>query len=466
MINPFENMGFEKRNFVSNSKYIREDDIFISLNGGIKYLKKNQIEKLSLILIDSKYKAPINEKILRIDNLEDNYLQWIDDIYEINQSTFKNFFVTGTNGKSTTIDFLSQVFSLNSRPNSTVGTLGTYLNGSKFFDNNLTTEEPLFLRSVLRRCKDNNIRNLFIEASSIGIAQNRLKGLKIQHAALTNISRDHLDYHKSFDSYLMSKLELAQKNSLQTLTYNLDDKNFSSMNKIFTGKEIFSLSSLKKNAEIFFEIKEIYKDGTVSFSAKTPWGNYESNSKVYTKYNIYNLLISLPYYHAVNSNINEFFSAVEEINLPQGRLQKISDTNIFIDFAHTPDALSSVCSELVISKNKRINLLFGAGGNRDKGKRKLMGKIAQKYANKIYLTSDNPRDENPEEIIDMIIEGITDIDKVTIETDRAKAIKLAVNDLSNDEILLIAGKGHENYQIVENRKQPFSDYEEILKCIK
>ena len=162
MINPFENMGFEKRNFVSNSKYIKEDDIFISLNGGIKYLKKNQIEKLSLILIDSKYKAPIHEKILRIDNLEDNYLQWIDDIYEINQSTFKNFFVTGTNGKSTTIDFLSQVFSLNSRPNSTVGTLGTYLNGSKFFDNNLTTEEPLFLRSVLRRCKDNNIRNLFI----------------------------------------------------------------------------------------------------------------------------------------------------------------------------------------------------------------------------------------------------------------------------------------------------------------
>ena len=98
-------MGFEKRNFVSNSKYIKDDDIFISLNGGIKYLKKNQIEKLSLILIDSKYKVPINEKILKIDNLEENYLQWIDDIYEINQSAFKNFFVTGTNGKSTTIDF-------------------------------------------------------------------------------------------------------------------------------------------------------------------------------------------------------------------------------------------------------------------------------------------------------------------------------------------------------------------------
>ena len=209
--------------------------------------------------------------------------------------------------KAQQLIFFSQVFSLNSRPNSTVGTLGTYLNGSKFFDNNLTTEEPLFLRSVLRRCKDNNIRNLFIEASSIGIAQNRLKGLKIEHAALTNISRDHLDYHKSFDSYLMSKLELAQKNSLQTLTYNLDEEHFSSMNEIFTGKEIFSLSSLKNNAEIFFEIKEIYKDGTVSFSAKTPWGNYESSSKVHTKYNIYNLLISLPYYYAVNSNLMNFF---------------------------------------------------------------------------------------------------------------------------------------------------------------
>ena len=177
-------------------------------------------DKLSLILIDSKFKQNDDLKILKIDNLEENYLRWVDEIYDIQQSAFKNFFVTGTNGKSTTIELLSQAFSFNSIPNSTIGTLGTYLNGNKYFSNSLTTEEPLFVRSVMRKCLENNIKNIFIEASSIGLDQNRLKGLAVEHAALTNISRDHLDYHENFDEYLAAKLKLAEKSSLKTLSYN------------------------------------------------------------------------------------------------------------------------------------------------------------------------------------------------------------------------------------------------------
>ncbi len=466
MINPLDNMDFEKRNFVSNSKYIKDDDIFISLNNGIKYLSQEDINKLSLILVDSTSKQSDSPKILKVKNLEKYYLKWVDEIYGIQQSIFKNFFVTGTNGKSTTIELLSQAFTFNSISNSTIGTLGTYLNGNKYFSNNLTTEEPLFVRSVMRKCLENNIKNIFIEASSIGLHQNRLKGLKVEHAALTNVSRDHLDYHKNFDDYLACKLKLAEMSNLKTLSYNLDEEHFSNIEKIFKGEKIYSVSNRNKNADIYFEINEFHVDGRINFFAKTPWGEFSSTPKLHAEYNIYNLLLSLPYYHSVTSNCSEFFSAAEEMILPSGRLQKISNENIFIDFAHTPDALQAVCSELKKKNHKGLKLVFGAGGDRDQGKRGLMGDIAQKYAKKIYITSDNPRFEKPEEIIDMIAVGISDKNKVVIESDRAKAIRLAIDQLNEGEILLITGKGHEEYQIIGDEKIPFSDYEEILKCIK
>ena len=466
MINPLDNMSFEKRNFVSHSKYIKDDDIFISLKNGIKYLSQEDINKLSLLLIDSKFEQYDSLKILKIDNLEENYLKWIDEIYDIQQAAFKNFFVTGTNGKTTTIDLLSQAFSFNSIPNSTIGTLGTYLNGNKYFSNNLTTEEPLFVRSVMRKCSENNIKNIFIEASSIGLHQNRLKGLTVEHAALTNISRDHLDYHKSFDEYLSSKLKLAENTTLKTLSYNLDEEHFSNIETAFKGEKIYSVSNKQKNADIYFEIKEFKENGRINFSAKTPWGEFNSSPKLHAEYNIYNLLLSLPYYFSITSNCTEFLSAADEMTLPNGRLQKIPNENIFIDFAHSPDALDAVCSELKRKNYKGLKLVFGAGGDRDQGKRELMGNIAQKYAKKIYITSDNPRFEKPEEIIEMIAGGISDKEKVVIEQDRAEAINMAINELKKDEILLITGKGHEEYQIIGDDKKPFSDYEEILKCIK
>jgi len=466
MINPLDNMDFEKRNFVSNSKYIKNDDIFISLNNGIKYLTQEDFNKISLILIDSKHEQKDDPKILKIDNLEENYLKWIDEIYNISQSAFKNFFVTGTNGKSTTIDFLSQAFSFNSLPNSTIGTLGTFLNGNKYFSNNLTTEEPLFVRSVMRKCLENNIKNIFIEASSIGLHQNRLKGLAIEHAALTNISRDHLDYHKNFDEYLLSKLKLAEMSSLKTLTYNLDEEHFSNIVNLFKGEEIYSVSCKNEKADIYFKIKQFYQDGRISFCVRTPWGEFSSSPKLHAGYNIYNLLLSLPYYSLMTSDCSGFFSASEEMTLPIGRLQRVSEENIFIDFAHTPDALDAVCSELMKKNHKGLKLIFGSGGDRDKGKRELMGNIAQKYAKKIYITSDNPRFEKPNEIIEMITAGISDKNKIIIESDRSEAIKMGISELGKDEILLIAGKGHEEYQIIENEKKPFSDYEEVLKCLK
>ena len=466
MINPLDNMDFEKRNFVSNSKYIKNDDIFISLNNGIRYLTQEDFNKISLVLIDSKNEQKDHPKILKIDNLEENYLRWIDEIYNITQSAFKNFFVTGTNGKSTTIELLSQAFSFNSIANSTIGTLGTFLNGSKYFSNNLTTEEPLFIRSVMRKCLENNIKNIFIEASSIGLHQNRLKGLIIEHAALTNISRDHLDYHKNFDEYLESKLKLAEMSSLKTLTYNLDDEHFSNILNLFKGEKIYSVSCKNKKADIYFKIKQLYQDGRISFYVRTPWGEFSSSPKLHAGYNIYNLLLSLPYYSSMTSDCSGFFSAVEEMTLPTGRLLTAGKENIFIDFAHTPDALEAVCSELMKKNHKGLKLIFGAGGGRDKGKRELMGNIAQKYAKKIYITSDNPRFEKPNEIIRMITAGISDKNKMIIESDRSEAIKMAISELDKDEILLITGKGHEEYQILGNEKRPFSDYEEVLKCIK
>ena len=167
----------------------------------------------------------------------------------------------------------------------------------------------------------------------------------------------------------------------------------------------------------------------------------------------------------INDNCEDFFARVENLSLPLGRLNKIEKENVYIDYAHTPKALESVCKCLFKKKKNKLIIVFGAGGERDKGKRALMGEVADKYCEKIYITSDNPRNEDPQQIANMIVDGIKGSDKISMELDRARAIKNAINELSEGDILLIAGKGHESKQIIGDVCLDFSDYEEVKKCI-
>ena len=462
MKNPFSNLS-SNENIVSNSKYIKKNDIFLSLRGGAKYLTTDHIKLVKHIFLDSNDNIHL-PKVSKIRGLNSSYLKWLDEYFEIDHSSFDNLFITGTNGKTSALNFLSQILEKNMIKHASTGTLGTFINDQKIYNNELTTEEPVFIRNLMSKCFQLNIKNIIFEASSIGVDKNRLEGLEIDHAIFTNISRDHLDYHGSLRNYVDAKFRLVSNTKAKTVAINFDDEIISSHLRKIRSNQTFKISSKNNKSDIYFKILKFYEDGNIKFLVETPWGKFEAASKIESEFNLYNLFLSLPYFQFINNDCEGFFAEVEKISLPIGRLNKTARENIYIDYAHSPEALESVCKYLYKKKKNKLVIVFGAGGDRDKGKRGQMGEVADKYCEKIYITSDNPRNEDPQKIADMIIGGIKGFEKICVELDRASAIKNAINELSGEDILLIAGKGHENKQIIGNRCLDFSDFEEVKKC--
>ena len=219
MKNPFLSLS-SNENLVTNSKYLKKNDIFLSLRGGAKYLTTDQANLAKHIFLDSSENLDL-PKVSKIKDLNSSYLKWIDEYFAIDHSYFNNLFITGTNGKTTTLSFLSQILENNDIKHATSGTLGTFINKQKIFNNELTTEEPVFIRNLMSKCFRSNIKNIIFEASSIGVDKNRLQGLKVNHAIFTNISRDHLDYHGSLQNYINAKFKLVSNAEVKTVAINL-----------------------------------------------------------------------------------------------------------------------------------------------------------------------------------------------------------------------------------------------------
>ncbi len=210
---------------------------------------------------------------------------------------------------------------------------------------------------------------------------------------------------------MQAKRRLIENEELETLVFNADQPEFIDSLSNSNAKDVFQISNRNKSADIFYEIKNCDLNGKINFIARTPWGEFDAEAKILTEYNIFNLLASLPYFYSVGcGDVPSFFQSLSSLSLPEGRLQKINERPIYIDYAHTPHALEQACKSLKNHENKLI-LVFGAGGDRDTGKRKQMGEVADKYADEIIVTSDNPRNEDPAKIADMIIDGISQMNQ-------------------------------------------------------
>ena len=307
--------------------------------------------------------------------------------------------------------------------------------------------------------KRKKINRAIIEASSHGLHQGRLSNLKFNSVVFTNFSRDHLDYHKSLKSYLNAKLILFKKN-LKTNSSIICDN---SIAKLIRNK-------VKKNSKFVIQSK----NNPFKILGSKPQGS-KTKLKINYNNNIYNITVNLigkfqieNLFHAImlsaSSGISEdkIMNVLPKIKPIKGRLNVLKNKNktVCLDYAHTPDGLEKVITTLESHFKKRVNIVFGCGGNRDKGKRENMAKIANKFCKKIIVTDDNPRDENPKNITKQIYKFI---DKGLIINNRKLAIKKAIQGTSQNEVLLVAGKGHENYQIIKGKKFHFSDYEEIIK---
>ena len=449
-------LKYQNRNFSINSKKVNKNDIFFAIEGSKQSGSLYSSEALS----KGAYKV-ITSKNIRNKNylIVKNVKKFLVEACSVKyKEKPKNIIaVTGTNGKSSVANFYFQILKNLKINSAAIGTLGIFYK-NKVKRTNLTTPDIITIHKELNFFKKKKIDNVCLEASSHGLHQNRLDGINFTAGIFTNFTQDHLDYHKNLKNYLRAKLylfsSLLKKNSFAILDTDIPE--FPIINKICKKRKINILSfgsrgnAIKLISHYYFGKKQIIK---INFLNKI----YNIIVDLIGDFQIKNLFASMLASYLSVKNSDKIVKTLSKIKSADGRMQSVGTKGksaVVVDYAHTPDALKKSLQTLAKQFNKKVDVVFGCGGDRDRGKRYKMGKIANQFASKIYLTNDNPRSENPNSIIKQIKKGCS---RSKIILDRKIAIKTAINNLNNDSILLIAGKGHENYQIINNQKKYFSD---------
>ena len=454
-----------------DSRKVKKKDIFFAIKGnkisGTKFINDAILKGASVIVSNkgTKYK---NHKIpfVLVKDVRQSLAEASSNFYK--NKPLNIIAVTGTNGKSSLADFFYQILILNKIPVASIGTLGILAKNYRK-KTNLTSMDPLSLHENLQILSRKKINNVILEASSHGLDQKRLDYLNIKTGIFTNLSHDHLDYHKNLKSYFNSKMHLFRNllNKNSNIITDEENKEFNVIKNIANRRKIKKITIGSKSGNIrilhnkYKENKQIIKISVNSktFSLEIPLIGY---------FQVKNLLMAILAASNCGINKNKIFSQVNQIKPVPGRLECVANlnnnSNIIVDFAHTPDALEQSLIALKKQFKKEIIIVFGCGGERDKKKRLIMGKIAKKHCRKIFITDDNPRNENPKKIRNAIMKGCK---KLAINIgNRKQAIKTAIGELRSDEILLVSGKGHEKTQDYGNKIINFSDKKVIMEIIK
>ena len=474
----FKNLKHEhKKHFFTgisfNSSEIEKNNIFFAIKGnkfnGSKFIKKAIANGAKTIVSEKKFEGK-KKNILYINS--ENVRKSLAKIsYQIFKDKPSNLIaITGTNGKSSIADFYHQILRLNKKKVASIGTLGIKIDRYKKSLLN-TTLNPIELGKNLSKLKNKRIENVILEASSHGLKQNRLDGLLFNTGIFTNLSHDHLDYHKTFKDYLKSKLYLFNK-LIKKNGNVITDRSIKEYKKIrnISSKKKFNFFSISNNDSSFLKLVS-HKFDNEKQIIKLLHKNclYSLKINLIGKIQIKNILMAMIAAERSNLTLKKIVEATHNIKPVHGRFEKIgklrNNSIVILDYAHTPDALRTCLSNLKEQFNDRkISIVFGCGGNRDKSKRLIMGKIANDYCDKVFLTDDNPRNEKPNRIRLNIKKGIKK-NKLYEIPDRTRAIDQGVKNLKTGEVLLVAGKGHEENQDYGNKKLFLSDKKIILDSI-
>ena len=444
---------------VNDSRKVQKNFIYVAIIGndldGHDFIDQ-AIENGASVVICSKSPDKIDKKITYILVKNTKKAQGIvaSNFYNNPSNRINVIMVTGTNGKTTVVSlFYSLFMSMNIK----VGMLTTIENkiNDKTYTSKLTTPDSIELNYYLNKMVDHKCKYCFMEASSHAIDQLRIYGIKIKAGIFTNISHDHLDYHLNFKNYIDSKkklFDLLDEKSI-ALVNNDDKRSNYILQNCFATKYYYGI---KKDSEFSTKIINNSIEGL-----KLKIDNQDIFVKLKGKFNAYNILCVYAGSIILGIKKSNLLKYISRLESPKGRFELIKNRigpSILIDYAHTPDALENVLKTIKEFKIKgKIISLFGAGGNRDKKKRFFMGEIASKYSDKIVLTTDNPRNEDPLNIINDIKLGIKNKKKLIINVDRKSAIKSTIFNAQSNDIILIAGKGHEDYQEIKEIKYPFDD---------
>ncbi len=370
--------------------------------------------------------------------------------------------VTGTNGKTSVSLWLAHCLSLLGQKTAVLGTIGNGIvatSNTPLATSTNTTPDAILLQAMLADYVMQNAKMVVMEVSSHGLDQGRVNEVDFDIAVLTNLSRDHLDYHQSMEAYADAKQALFAWPSLACAVVNADDTLGQKIAAKLKAQHKTLLSYGLQAGDVRASDLQLQQKG-ISMRVSTSEGVAQLSAPVLGRFNAYNLLAVLTTLLSLDIPLAKAVSAIEKIKPVPGRMQQLGGAElplVVIDYAHTPDALEKVLATLreQIEPNSKIICVFGCGGERDAGKRPLMGAIAKKFADEIIVTADNPRNEDSASIVNQIVTGLNGLYRV--ELDRAKAIHLGVATAHAGDIVLVAGKGHEDYQEIAGVKLPFSD---------
>jgi UDP-N-acetylmuramoyl-L-alanyl-D-glutamate--2,6-diaminopimelate ligase len=463
------------------SRELNAHTAFIALQGakhhGLDFMAEAQTAGCRYVLVDADDSAFCKTlgkgadllTIIPIKNLSQNLGNFAAEFYGYPSQKLKIHAVTGTNGKTSCSQFIAQALTLLGERCGVIGTLGMGIwPDLKEIPN--TTPDAISLQRFLAACVEVGVKHVSMEVSSIAIEQGRMQACFLNSAIFTNLTQDHLDYHGTMEAYGEAKRKLFAFPGLQHKIINADD---------LFGKTLVAWAKERSNVPAFLyscgehtrlspsEILALNADFTVSgirAQIQTRQGIGELKSPLLGQFNLENLLAVLSWMLAQEIPLEKALSMIPKLKSVKGRLEMLSacgKPSVVIDYAHTPDALEKALKALRQHCDGKLWCVFGCGGNRDKTKRPLMGRMAMQYADHVVITSDNPRDEAPTKIMAEIalgIHGAMLLDGcVTMLLDRAEAIKYAINHATPGDIILIAGKGHENYQEIRGEKFPFDD---------
>ena len=451
-----------------DSRKIVKGDTFIAIKGisrdGHDYIEQAISNGASKIIAEH---GNYSVETVIVDNTKDFLSKYLKDTYYNELKDIKFIGITGTNGKTTSSYLVYQLFNKLGHKTAYIGTIGFILEDECVSLDN-TTPEITDLYEMFLKCKEKNIKTIVMEVSSQAISYGRVTGLEFDLACFTNLTQDHLDYHLTMENYMNCKLELFKMLRGDRLAIiNEDDphhKNF----------------ALETNNNIYYgESSSDFKIYDIHLHMNGSEFKIEANFKIENKSKIYDVELLLPGKYNIYNYMNAFISALKfgfdsnlilektkELIAPDGRYDLVNykDSYIIIDFAHSPDAIENILNSINEYKKGKVYTIVGCGGNRDRAKRPIMGKISTDKSDYVIFTNDNPRFEDEKQIMDDIVRDLNK-DNFEIIFDRVSAIKKGVSLLKENDVLLILGKGHEPYQIIGDTKHHFSDKDEVVKII-
>lgn len=478
-----------------DSRAIKSGDVFIALagvkNDGRQFIAKAVEQGAAAVFVEmDKAWQGVNwigsVPVIAVEELAQRVSAIAGCLFDQPSKKCRLIGVTGTNGKTTCTLLISQLAALLAKPKknraAVVGTLGYGLLDANSLaplslqinlleSTGLTTPDPVSLQKMLADLVAQNATTVAIEVSSHSLVLGRVAGLQFDTAIFSNLTQDHLDFHGDMASYGNAKAQLLTYPGLRHAIVNYDDAWAKKLlEKIPDGVSAYSFSLGDSEADIYLTNLQLSTAGA-SAQLHSPWGDAHLESPFIGKFNLSNLLAVIAATCIAGARLAEVVALVPQLQAAPGRMQSVTladsqqDIQLLVDYAHTPDALDNALRAIREHTQSRVWTVFGCGGDRDKTKRPLMGRIAEKYSDYVIITNDNPRSEEPSAIAADIIRGLHNPNGCLVIADRAQAIDFAIQQAKPGDLILVAGKGHEDYQIFADQTIPFSDARQALLAL-